>query len=273
MNIKVKELTPSIEQAILNNYRELNNPQAAPFCVDGRRGPMLSKDQLIKSQLYPQTLGGDLNAAILEWLFNGGQVNFLEQLDKTLSNLQTANYQLGAHTGQHAKEEHSDCGFADQMPAIIANLKNYSKEIFSLITQKAPHLNDQKDLWQEANELIKKANLAKIPSGKQLIEPIIKRARNSNDAFLQILEGEHQELAAVVNLKYLTTLDVDNNQAHQAFNLDLWYLEKQMQALGYTGKKLEQAKLLTLGLYLATEIKLVEQNPNKGYRLPLIIKQ
>ena len=68
-------------------------------------------------------------------------------------------------------------------------------------------------------------------------------------------------------------MDVDNNQVHQAFNLDLWYLEKQMQALGYTGKKLEQAKLLTLGLYLATEIKLVEQNPKKGYRLPLIIKQ
>lgn len=110
---------------------------------------------------------------------------------------------------------------------------------------------------------LSKVDVNNLPSGHNLI-------KNSADAFkanVQHLEGSHGELAAVVNTQSDTTLDVDNNQENPAFNLDLWHVLKQANELGLDETK---AKLLSLGLYVATEKVLVEKQ--KGIKLPIIVR-
>lgn len=72
----------------------------------------------------------------------------------------------------------------------------------------------------------------------------------------------------MVNLKEGTTLDVDKNQDHQVFNLDLWYVLEVAKKLGID---LEKAKLLSLGLYVATEMVLVEEKGKS--RLSILVYQ
>jgi|GEM_PF-2332182 len=273
VTIQTKNILPDTEQLIKTNIVEIKGDfkKQSPFCVDGRKGERTLNNNVLRG-LYPQVLGGDLNATAVDWLLKGGTADFSENMKNVFKSLEENGFALGVHGGHHANEEKSDCGFADQMPAIINNLKNYSKEIFELLTNAAPDMfnkNEVKNLWEEIINTINDVDVKKIPSGKNLVDG----AKSLDNIAFQNLEGEHEELAAVVNLKQGTTLDVDNNQDHQAFNLDLWYLEEQMKALKYSGEELEKAKLLTLGLYVATEMQLVEKNPKKGYRLPIIVNQ
>jgi hypothetical protein len=84
---------------------------------------------------------------------------------------------------------------------------------------------------------------------------------------LQTLDGGHQETAAVVNLVPGSTLDVDRNQSHQAFNLDLWLVEEIGQKFGWDNNL---TSALSLGLYVATEMVLVEAKGKP--RLPILVR-
>lgn len=243
--------------AMLNNFVEVSNPKSlSQFCVDGRKGN--------KSGAYLQALGGSYHLVTLNWLLTSGKANeFKEVQQETLSNLKRKGYRLSVHQG-HAKDEGSDCGFVDNNGKIIRTLADRADEIWGLITEVEPTLTNESSTWEEVKKLVEKAEVKQIPSGKDLIT----QAVDGYQADLQTLEGDHQEIAAVINLKRNTTLDVDKNQGTQAFNLDLWHVMDQVKDLGLEEKK---SLLLSLGLYVATEMVLVE---NKGKsRLPIIVRK
>lgn len=243
---------------MLNNFVEITNPKSlSQYCVDGRKSD--------KPGLYLQALGGSYHLVTLNWILTSGKAGeYKDVQQETMSKLRKKDYRLSVHQGYNAKGEKSDCGFADNNGIIIKTLGERADEIWGLIIQTEPTLTNDLPTWNEAKMLVSKAEINQIPSGNDLIS----QAVDGYQADIQTLEGDHREIAAVVNLRKNTTLDVDKNQETQAFNLDLWHVMDQAKDLGLDEKK---SLLLSLGLYVATEIVLVE---NKGKpRLPIIVRK
>ncbi len=234
-------------------YVKVDSSITPPFCVDGRVGERKTEGP------YPQALGGSFHFVALRWLLNGGYFN--QVFEQAVSDLKNLQYPIGFHRDTHGYGENAGCGFADHHQKIITTLKEEKDEIWGILTSVDSRLGESKNLWEQIIQEVGKRNLTEIPSGEKIIS-----LGESLGGEIQVLEGEHQEQAAVVNLEDGTTLDVDSNQDHQAFNLDLWYVLKVAQELGID---IEKAKLLSLGLYVATEMVLVE---GKGkQRLPILI--
>jgi len=271
-NINFQPLTEGTEAKIRSRMVELPDPKKKPrYCVDGRTGPRKdSQDNEMPRAPYGQALGGDLNIASIRWLLGNGKEDYLSTVNQTFADLFRAGYkQLGVHYGSHAMGESSDCGFADNNVKIMQTLGNRAHEIWEIIEQAAsqyPNINLSKEKFlQLVESKVKPADLGQLPSGKTIID----HAVALENVTVQQLEASHKEVAAVVNLCPNTTLDADHNQDDaQAFNLDLWLVQQQAKDLGID---VNDATLLTLGLYVATEMVLVEEK--RGVRLPILINQ
>ncbi len=238
-------------------FIKVNSKKQAPFCVDGRAGLVKNK----KYGSYPQMLGGSFGFAVLDWALNHSNNILSNVIGKTFNRLKEEGYPLGVHTSTHAHEGKSDCGFADNLGVIIETLKDKSQEIWHILNSAAPGLDQES--WDNLVDLVNQIDLSTLPSGEELIGK-----SKTQGAVLQILDGEHQEEVAIVNLQPKTTLDVDINQNHQAFNLDLWLVEEIADKMGWD---VEKAKLLSLGLYVATEMVLVEKKGKT--RLPILVRK
>lgn len=238
-------------------FIEVNPFQKAPFCVDGRAGKV--NGELYNA--YPQMLGGSLMPVVLEWIINRPKQNLNEVLPEVFQKLKEENYPLGVHTSTHAHEGKSDCGFADNLGKILTTLREKFDEIKTIITGASVDFNDE--IWQRLNEQMEKINVEQLPTGETLIHQA-----QFQGAVIQVLDGEHQETAAIVNLKTNSSLNVDNNQQHQAFNLDLWLVKEIAEKFAWD-QNLSSA--LSLGLYVATEMVLVEEKGKP--RLPILINQ
>jgi hypothetical protein len=251
-NYRSSEIT--IERFHFVNVDAKNTP---PFCVDGRAGTVNKE----KIGPYPQILGGSLMPAVLEWMINKPGDNLEEVLKDVFKKLTQQGYPLGVHTSTHAHKGKSDCGFADNLRNIFGILEGSLDEIKEIIGQVG--VNFPNEVWQKIKSRLQQIDLEKLPTGNKLIEKA-----KSLGAAVQVLDGEHKEETAIVNLVSDTTLDVDRNQEHQAFNLDLWLIDKMADEFGWE-KDLAQA--LSLGLYVATEMVLVE---GKGKdRPPILVKK
>jgi len=237
-------------------FVEVEAKKTPSFCVDGRAGAVNGE----KIGAYPQLLGGSLMPAVLEWLINRPNDDLAKVLPNVFQKLKEQGYPLGVHTSTHAVEGRSDCGFADNLGNILQTFKNRFEEIKGIIDEVGVNFSDE--IWQKIKDQLGKVDLDKLPKGELLINQA-----ESLGAVKQVLDGEHREVAAIVNLVPQITLDTDNNQNHQAFNLDLWLVDEIGQKFGWE-KDLTQA--LSLGLYVATEMVLVE---GKGKpRLPILVK-
>lgn len=238
-------------------FVEVNPLQKSPFCVDGRAGKV---NREVYSP-YPQMLGGSLMPAVLEWIINQPEKSLEEVLGEVFNKLKSSNYPLGVHTSTHADEGKSDCGFADNLGNILTTFKNRFNEIKGIIGQVGVNFSDE--VWQQIENRLQQIDSNRLPTGEQLV----KQAEDLK-AVKQVLVGEHGEVAAIVNLVPQTTLDTDNNQSHQAFNLDLWLVNEIAKKFGW---KEDLAQALSLGLYLATEMVLVEEKGKP--RLPILVKK
>lgn len=238
-------------------FVEVEAKKTPSFCVDGRAGTVNNE----KIGAYPQLLGGSLMPAVLEWLINRPNDDLAKVLPDVFQKLKEQGYPLGVHTSTHAHEGKSDCGFADNLGGVLQTFIDRFGKIKEIISQVGVSYSDE--VWQEIRARLNQINLDHLPTGEQLVGQ-----GESLGAVKQVLDGEHQEVAAIVNLSSQTTLDTDNNQDHQAFNLDLWLVEEIGQNFGWQ-KDFTQA--LSLGLYVATEMVLVE---GKGKpRLPILLKK
>lgn len=258
INLAKMLIQSPIEGKIRNNFIQIEDPKKLPmYCVDGRKGN--------KSGQYLQALGGSYHLVTLNWLLNSGKASEYNNIrQETFSKLKECGYKISVHKGGHAHNDKSDCGFADNNGLIIKTLGEKADEIWQLIIQAKPALKEELQTWKEITELINRAEVDELPSGNYLIN----QALNNFQADEQMLEGDHGEIAAVVNLKKNTTLDVDENQETPAFNLDLWFVMDQAKKLELNEKK---SLLLSLGLYVATEMVLVEDKGKE--RLPIFVRE
>jgi len=237
-------------------FVEVDAKKTPPFCVDGRAGEVDGK----KIGAYPQMLGGSLMPLVLEWMINRPKDNLEKVLAEVFEKLKKEGYPLGVHTSTHAHEGKSDCGFADNLGNILITFKNRFYEIKEIIGQVGVNFSDE--VWQQIKDRLQQIDSNRLPTGEQLV-----KQGERLGAVKQVLAGEHEEVAAIVNLASNKTLDTDNNQDHQAFNLDLWLVTEIADKFGWE-KDLVQA--LSLGLYVATEMVLVE---GKGKpRLPILVR-
>ncbi len=264
MDIKV--IDKSTTDKIHVHYKPVKNwHKAGPFCVDGRHGPVTA-GQTHPDNLHVQALGGSLLFAVLLYLLDQNDQDFDQAWVEAQTRLNKAGYSLGVHRGSHRTDIASDCGFADNLPKIIARLAENESEIRSIIESATQPLDEQ--TAQTWKELVSRADNRKNIEGFVNGEQLIKAAETAGGS-VQTLDGDHGEVAAAVNLADGTTLDTAKLVVNglQAFNLDLWYVLHVAEELLELEK--ERAMLATLGLYVATEMVLVEDK--KNYRLPVII--
>lgn len=265
--MNLKPVSDTVKQSILNNFTPVADPKnLSLFCVDGRAGVRKTSVGKPLTGPYLQALGGTFNMAAVSWILTAGSRSYEETINAVFSQLKKAGYRIGAHTGHHSdKQTKSDCGFDDNFASIVTVLATHADAIWKAITTTVPTLVPQRQNWNEvmrlAGESAKHFNT--VPTG---FDMVMNMACTKHGADLQELEGDHGEVAAVVNLKRNTTLDVDKNQDTQAFNLDLWHVLDMGKVLGLDMVK---TMLLTLGLYVATEMVLVEQK--RGYGIPIIV--
>jgi hypothetical protein len=250
---KIRVLTPEEEGEIEKNYKPFSAQEAKEnpeFCVDGRTSGT--------PELYAQTLGGAYNIAVTGWLLSD-TADFTASTTSTFEALKEKGYNEGVHTDNHGG---CGCGFVKRLLDVLNVLKKNDKEIWNRITEAAPALAAHQKTWQEIVGQVLLKDIGSIPEGTTALENAQKKG-----ATLQTLQGDHKEIAAYVNLKDGTTLDVLQNQNTQVFNLDLWYVAQQARDLDMNEDKV---KLLTLGLFAATEIVLVESKGKE--RLPIKVR-
>lgn len=269
----VRQITGSEKHAIFAHYTDVNDwKNAGPFCVDGRYGVLSSSFNSVLStkHLFTQALGGSLLFVVLTYIIDHRSGSLEDVLDEVIADIHEQGFSCGVHRGSHAHGDRSDCGFADNLPMIIERLVQKKDEIASLITSVAPGLisKENQAIWDELMRRcsVLDENTLKFESG----EALIARSVTKHEAQIQTLKGDHAEIAAIVNLKDGTTLDTSGlvQDGAQAFNLDLWYVLRVTSAIGLDPEKV---KLLSLGLYIATEMVLVEEK--HGYRLPVLLHQ
>lgn len=226
-------------------------------CVDGRA--------CSKSPEGPQMLGGSLHPLVLKTLYTNSELNE-STIRKDLGILKEKGFSPGAHRGSHQDTEHGvcDCGFCDRLDEIITTAQEKEEEIKERLKPLMDQNGLNSTLLSPAYDRIRHFSLEKIKSRG---EPLLLEEL-TNGAICEIVEGEHAEEIAFVNLKEGTTFDTKkaNEIGHQAFNLDLWIAAEQSQALGVTPNFAIPASLI---LYQATEMVLVE---NKGKSpLPVVV--
>jgi len=220
-----------------------------------------------KKHLFVQALGGSLLIGVIGFIASDLRQPFNEFTKNTINQLRESGFGSGVHRGSHCNHEASDCGFADNLPHIIQRLSDKQEEIKEIINSAAPGLinDNNQSVW---DKLVMQAATAssqgQFTDGETLVAGVLESCSSN----LQTLEGDHAELSAVVNIKEGTTLNTGSLVASgkQSFNLDLWYVLKQADELKMD---IEFVKLAALGLYVATEMVLVEDK--KQIRLPILV--
>jgi len=236
------------------------NKNEAPRCVYGRPAQ--------KSEQGPQILGGSLHPLVLEAITNNSDFDnaFVQ---KGLQRLSETGFTIGVHRGHHknADEGKSDCGFSDRLPEIIDTAKNNRAEISRRLSEIYLANGIDTNSLSYSYDLLLNYNTSKIKIKGELLISL----SETNKANVEDLEGDHQERVAFVNLKMDTTLDTKevNKQGNQAFNLDLWAAIQ--QGLVLTKANPDTLKDLSLILYQATEMVLVEQKGKPA--LPVLLHQ
>lgn len=209
-------------------------------------------------------LGGSLHPLVLKAIFTNSELD-TSTVKQDIVALKEKGFAPGVHRGSQQNTENGvcDCGFCDRLNEIVVTAQKEEGEIKNRLEPLFKANGLDPELLNTAYNRIRIFESDKIKSHG---EPLLLEEL-TNGAICEIVEGEHMEKVAFVNLKKDTTFDTQkaNGKGYQAFNLDLWIVQEQTQALGVDANFAKTASLI---LYLATEMVLVE---TRG-RHPLPIK-
>lgn len=187
-------------------------------CIDGRGG----------SVPRPDSAGGSETLMVADDLtgkrFAGHDGTTLSAYENTLAYVTNGNRPIGGHTGPHATiGQSSDCGANDKL-----------EKIYTMIVAKAETIRSITETYLGVPVLDKdheriitnvKARQS-FSSGAELLQVL---ADKHGD--IDHLNGDHQEVVAVINKRYGTTLDRQAVEAvygthYEAFNVDVWAFAK-----------------------------------------------
>lgn len=238
-------------------------------CGDGRLATN-SKSPFVKN------FGASVGAASVDFISsweNDTKTTFQESLRTSFKRLKDAGHDLGAHRDDHnhASEEFSGCGFADNRINIINRIADTDPQEFQSIVSSVfseiygDIIDKNQGLWNEimANyreiAAAQRADDALVPKGEEIISKL-----EDEDPSVLELTGEHEEYALIFNYAPGTTLDTNRlvNDGGAAFCVDVWDALAQTKDLGIEDT---EAKLIYMAEWVATALVLVT---DKGKEMP-----
>lgn len=228
-------------------------------CIDGRPG----------CTVKPNSAGGTESLMVADDLaskhFQADDGTTLGAYKNTLSFLKESGYPIGGHDDSHANSEKSGCGANDRLREIYnmisgksAVIKELAENLGANISEATHHL-----ITTQAKER------TSFSRGAELISELSKQTSGGYDH----LEGEHNEVMAIINLRGGTTLDRDAidgefGSNYQAFNIDLWAFPETAKVIPDTDSNdVQEQKIAALVYYnLATALVLC----GPGLRIALL---
>ena len=229
-------------------HRALSGTSLAK-CIDGRH----DENQPIEAA---NSAGGSYSHVVMRALTGDAKTMFVELEKATFDDLHDRGVALGVHTDTHAHGEKSGCGADDRLPEVFAKIAENGSEIRALAEE---ILGRPIDNTTHEKLIANAAARTDFGTGAGNFE-----AAKEAGAEVETLEGDHNEVVAVINLRRDTTLDREALAVefpdHQAFNVDAWAFAK---AAELTAESDEQAleNIVALTYYnLATSAVLTGSN-------------
>ena len=214
-------------------------------CIDGRPG---------MRGLAPNSAGGSESLMVADDLttkrFAHEDGSTLSAYRTTLSTLQGDGLAIGGHTDDHAEGAASGCGANDRLPLIYDFMVRKAAEIRELASAIGVAVDD------ETHELIvnNAAARTEFSTGGELLAAL---REAGGDSVVDPLEGSHNEVVAVINLRSGTTLDrkalaQEFGLDYQAFNVDAWSFADAAAAISISPEEAAQKVVAMVYYNLAT---------------------
>lgn len=215
-------------------------------CIDGRCG----------CSLKPNSAGGTESLMVADDLttrrfdVDGTTKGAYEAV---VAMLQTKGEQVGGHDDEHAGGTKSGCGANDKLQLIYAMISKRSEHIRELADAIGVSASD------DVHDLIVRnaTERTEFSPGMELLEVLESAGEDNVDHLI----GDHNEVVAVINKRFGTTLDRDALEAefgsnYEAFNIDAWAFEAGAKAISENDEE-AAAKTVAMTYYnMATSLVL-----------------
>ncbi|MCA9334932.1 hypothetical protein KC953_02200 [Candidatus Saccharibacteria bacterium] len=188
------------------------------LCVDGRCGG--------QGELLPNAAGGSESLMVADDLTTksfvlDGDATTSGQYGALLRYLKENGQQVGGHTAADLHGAPSGCGANDKLSTIYAYISQNGDTLRSLATTLGYEVSD------DGHALITRNASARssFSQGDELLGVL-----QQNEGRIDVLEGAHKEVTAIINRRNGTTLNRDAVRAefgddYQSFNVDEWAFE------------------------------------------------
>lgn len=219
------------------------------LCIDGRNCSQ-------QGELLPNSAGGSETLMVADDLTTklfavDGDTTTRGQYANTLDYLKKAGYPIGGHTAAELHGAPSGCGANDKLPAIYAYMAQNGDTLRSLAENILGYEITDAD---QALIIGNATTRSEFSGGNELLS-----ALQAEGGRADALEGEHNEVVAVINRRAGTTLDrvavaAEFGDAYQSFELDEWSFEEGARVISTTGgeDEVRQKRIAMLYYNLAT---------------------
>lgn len=224
-------------------------------CIDGRRCPEATEG--------PNAAGGTETIFVADDLtskrFEADDFSVTEGMRKIIEALQAFNYPVGGHSDNtHADMNDSGCGANDKLPRIydmiVRQRDTVKKYVEAILGEGTVDAETEHLILQNAGSRLQNNDFS---TGKDVYDVL----DSTPDAQLEELNGAHNEVIAVINLREGTTLDrtaLENEYGsnYQAFNVDAWSFRHAAEATSDNDTEIQQ-KIIAMAYYnIATALTL-----------------
>lgn len=221
-------------------------------CVDGRipEGGM--------APLGPNSAGGTESLFVADDLttkrFASEDGSTLGGYTNVVKFLVDAGYEVGGHTDTHAHGDASGCGANDKLDKIYRYIDEHRETLRAVAARFGVRVTDETHALI-ANNASARTQFSK---GSELLGVLKESAK---EEFVDVLEGDHKEVIAVLNTVPGTTLDRDAlvrefGPDYEAFNVDVWAFEEAARATSLTAEEVAQKVAALVYYNLATAMVL-----------------
>ncbi len=168
-----------------------------------------------------------------------------------------AGYAVGGHTDTHAHGEASGCGANDKLPIIYDFITRQGAVLRELAEALGITASDEAYEHIMANA----AGRTEFSSPKTLLDELTVYG----DGAVEVLEGDHNEVVAVINTQAGTTLDrvtlrKEFGETYEAFNIDTWTFRPSAQLIAKIPEDVDGIVLALAFYNLATAHVLCGKN-------------
>lgn len=218
-------------------------------CIDGRCGG--------HGALMPNSAGGSETLMVADDLTTksfvlDGDSSTLGQFNETLAYLKEGGNPVGGHTTADLHGAPSGCGANDKLPAIYAYMAQGGDQLRAVAIGVLGY-----EISDEDHALIigNAAARSEFSNGAEILSAL---KEQGGDECVDVLQGAHTEVVAIINRRPGATLDRDAVQAefgdeYEAFNVDEWSFDEGARLISQTGDNEQRQKRIAMLYYnLAT---------------------